>query len=136
MWRREQRALAVELVADCEAVLLGHYADRLEARSVAVPVWAWTNLLAHATEQELHAEMLSSCGGGDRSGEWHAARAYLVAEVLEAAGRVGSLEALQSAALVPLELDLAARADVGGWTCRQWVGAVRAALASRRSPHA
>ncbi|MGH9087781.1 MAG: hypothetical protein ACRDYZ_06660 [Acidimicrobiales bacterium] len=136
MWRREQRSLAAELVADCEAFLLGHYADRLVALSIVAPVWAWTNLLAHATEHELRAEMLSSGAEGTRNDEWHAARAYLAAEVLDAAGRDGTLVELQAAALVPLEVDLAARADVLAWSCRQWVDAVRVALADRRSPHA
>lgn len=136
MWRREQRSLAAELVADCEAFLLGHYADRLESMSVAVPVWAWTNFLAHATEEELRGEMLSSGAGGRANDEWHAARAYLAAEVLDAASRAATVPALQATALVPLEVELAARADIGAWSCRQWVGAVRAALAGRRSPHA
>lgn len=136
MWRREQRSLGAELVADCEAFLLGHFADRLEAQSVAVPVWAWTNLLAHGTEHELRAEMFATGAAVHRSNEWHAARAYLTGEVLDAAERLGTLGALQSAALVPLELTLASRADVGSWNCRQWVDAVRAALAHPHSPRA
>lgn len=136
VWRREQRSLGAELVADCEAFVLGHYADRLEARSIAVPVWAWTNLLAHATEQELRAEMFATGAAGPGGHEWHAARAYLAAEVLDAVNREGALWAVQGSALMPLELALAARTDVSAWSCRQWVDAVRAALAHPRSPHA
>lgn len=136
MWRREQRSLAAELVADCRAFLLGQYADRLESLAIAVPVWAWTNLLAHASESELRVEALSSGDPGRGNNGWHAARAYLAAEVLEVAAQSGTLDALQEESLVPLEMDLAARADVRGWDSRRWVGAVRAALANRRSPHA
>lgn len=136
MWRREQRSLGAELVADCEAFVLGRYADRLEGLSIAVPVWAWTNLLAHAGDQELRAELFAASANERPMSEWHAARAYLVAEVLDAAAREGTLAELQWSALVPLELALATRPDVGSWTCRQWVDAVRAALAGRRSPHA
>lgn len=136
MWRREHRFLGVELIADCEAFLLGHYADRLEAQSIAVPVWAWTNLLAHATEHELQAETFATRGAGRRSDEWHTARAQLAAEVLDTAGGGVTLPAVQATTLVPLELALASRPDAGAWSCRQWVDAVRAALAQPSSPHA
>ena len=136
MWRREQRSLGTELVADCEAFLLGGYAERLESLSIAVPVWAWTNLLAHADEHALRAELVAAGAGERPDDEWHAARAYLVAEVLDAAGRVGTLAEVQWTALVPLEMVLATRPDVGDWSCRQWVDAVRAGLAGHRSPHA
>lgn len=136
MWRREQRSLGAELVADCEAFLLGRYADRLESLSIAVPVWAWTNLLAHADEHTLRAARLAADTGDRAADEWHAARGYLAAAVLDAAGSTGALAEVQWSALVPLEMDLARRPEVGGWSCRQWVDAVRAALAGRRSPHA
>ena len=99
-----------------------------------MPVWAWTNLLAHGSEHELRAEVLAA-GAAHHRDEWHAARAYLVTEVLDAAIREGTLAELQASALVPLEMDLAARVDVHRWSCRQWVDAVRAVLAGRRSTH-
>ena len=134
MWRHEQRPLGDELVADCEAFLLGHFADRLEAQAIAVPVWAWTNLLAHATKHELRAEIFATGVARRRTNEWHAARAHLAGEVLEAADRLGTLLTVQSSALMPLELALAARADVESWSCRQWVDTVRASLAHPRTP--
>lgn len=132
MWRHEVRLLTDELLADTGAFLLGHYAERLERQSVVVPVWAWTNLLAHGTEDELRAEMACTRCGSVGSGAWRAARAYLATEVLEAAGRESTLPELQRQVLVPLELSLATRSEVQRWNRQQWVAAVRSALGERR----
>jgi hypothetical protein len=50
MWRRKTQPVADELVAECSAFLRGGYASYLVDRCRPVPVWAWTNVLAHATE--------------------------------------------------------------------------------------
>ena len=39
-----------------------------------------------------------------------------------------TLAELQSSVLIPLELEMAARPDVAGWTPRQWVDLVEDAL--------
>ena len=39
-----------------------------------------------------------------------------------------TLAELQSSVLIPLELEMAARPDVAGWTPRQWVNLVEDAL--------
>lgn len=102
-----------------------------------MPVWAWTNLLAHGDEGDLRTELSGLLHGEgmpamSHGEEWHAARTYLAAEVLDAAEQAGGLGSIQSSALVPLEMKLADRATAAGWSCRQWVEAVRAALAGRR----
>jgi hypothetical protein len=124
---RERRALGAELIADCEAFLLGLYVERLESQRVAVPVWGWTNLLAHGNDAALRAAAAVTTHPGGADG-WHAARARLAAELL----RSGTLAELQRDVLAPLELRLASRPDVEGWGPRTWVDVVRAAL--RASP--
>lgn len=133
MWRPERKALAAELVSDCEAFLLGRYAEHVSDRGVPVPVWAWTNLLAHGSESDLRAAGASL--GAPRSDAWHAARARLADEVLAATGPDRPLAELQAAALAPLELSLAGRDAVERWDRRTWLATVRAALRSYRPTH-
>lgn len=125
MWWYRRFRCEKELVGECEAFLAGHYAERLRRRSLPVPGWAWTNLLAHGTEEDLRAD---GSGRPDSLGRrWLAARSYLSAEVLNAVERGGPLEDLQREALHPLELDLAAR---GCYDPRYWAKTVSASLAS------
>lgn len=104
-----------EMVADCEAFLLGRLAERLEDQGVAVPVWAWTNLLAHASEGELRAEITAAPQGRPDTRDWHRARAFLAAEVLSVADARASLVDLQERCLRPMELDLAESLEVTWW---------------------
>lgn len=130
MWRPERRALAAELVSDCEAFLLGRYAERLSNRGLRVPVWAWTNLLAHGSETDLRSAAASLGTAG--TGAWHAARARLAGELLSASGPHRPLAELQGTVLAPLELSLAGRDAVERWDRRTWLETVRAALRSYR----
>jgi hypothetical protein len=59
---------------------------------------------------------------------WRAARSYLAFEVLDLTDLEFTLTDLQASVLIPLELEMAARADVAGWTPRQWVDLVEVAL--------
>ena len=59
---------------------------------------------------------------------WRVARSYLAFEVLDLTDLECTLAELQSSVLVPLELEMAARPDVAGWTPRQWVDLVQDAL--------
>lgn len=131
MRRRERRALSAQLVSDCEAFLLGHYAEQLATQGLAVPVWAWTNLLAHGSEPDLRAEAASP-GLPDDANGWHAARARLASLLLDAAGPECSLAELQASVLAPLELRLANHPTVERWDRRTWTETVRAALAAHR----
>jgi hypothetical protein len=133
MWRRDRDPEGRELVADCEAFLAGSYAERLKGLGRRVPVWAWTNLLAHGTEEDLRLCRLSS-GEGRSSGPglWCPARSYLAGEVLDIGHRRPSLARLQIAVLIPLELELAARRDAVSWRPGEWVAAVLSVLGERR----
>jgi hypothetical protein len=119
-------------VEDSEAFLLGRYAERLESRASPVPSWAWTNVLAHGSLDDLRRA--AEGGGARRAGErrWWEGRAYLASELLETAGRRGSLAEIQREVLVPLELWLAARRDVRSWTPGRWVVTVRSSLDAYR----
>lgn len=131
MWRPDRKALAAELIADCEAFLLGSFAERLSERGAPVPVWAWTNLLAHGSEDDLRVAAASLGAAG--SGAWHSARARIAEELLETTGSGLSVADLQAAVLAPLELSLAGREEVERWDRRTWLATVRAALRSYRS---
>ena len=62
------------------------------------------------------------------SRSWRVARSYLAYKVLDLTDLEFTLADLQSSVLIPLELEMAARADVAGWTPRQWVDFVEDAL--------
>lgn len=127
-WRHAYHKGHRELVAECEAFCLGHFAEHTSEASHAVPVWAWTNLLAHGTEEELRREEAECADRRGGARDWRGARAYLVTEVLEVLGRGGSLQELQCQVLKPLELELSGHRSVDWWTPRRWVTTVRAAL--------
>ncbi len=115
-----------ELVGDCEAFLTGHLVDRIEDRAVDMPAWAWTNLLAHGSEQELSSEARQVRGRD----EWRQARSYLAAAVLDVAAEFGPLLDLQRAVLVPFELELASsRQEIRP---ARWVADLQAALGRYR----
>jgi hypothetical protein len=122
----------MDLGAECEAYLTGRYVEALEEHSEAVPAWAWTNLLAHGTEEDLLAEAIADRTGTVASRRWRAARAYLAVELIEATDRGASLSGLQKDVLVPLELMLASRAEAGRWDHRHWVDVVLKELAQHR----
>jgi hypothetical protein len=130
MLRRDRDPDARALVADCEAFITGRYAEHLLARERTVPVWAWTNLLAHGSETDLHEAMLLGAVRvpiGARL--WWSARAYLAGEVLAQVVPRRPLQDVQRDVLAPLELELAARRGVQLWRPAQLVQAVLAGLA-------
>jgi hypothetical protein len=116
------------LVAECDAFLSGHLAERL-SQDGPLPAWVWTNLLAHASEEVLRAE----CRRTPR-GPWEAHRADLAGLVLDVAAACGSLGDLQREVLIPLELELASDPDASPGDARRWAASVAAALdRSRRA---
>jgi hypothetical protein len=122
-----------QLVADCEAFLSGQLAERVEMQAVRVPVWAWTNLLAHGTEGDLRSECTTAHKRRNTlADEWRDARAYLAGEVLQLSDHQSSLSEMQHAVLVPLELDLASCVGTEGWGPCQWVASVEEALCRYR----
>ena len=126
-------ASGAELLAECEAFLAGNLAEVVLQRDGYVPVWMWTNLLAHGREAELRREYEADLrGAGTVEDGWRAARSYLAGQVLELAAEVGSLGEVQRAVLVPLELRLAGQATVEWWDEGQWVSTVAGALDAQR----
>lgn len=132
--RKRQRDTAGEALAlECEAYLTGTLAEYLEERGTSVPVWTWTNLLAHGTESQI-ADSLHRPSKPRRTGRsWRIARSYLAFEVLDLVCEDYPLEELQASVLVPLELELAAHPEVGRWTPRRWVDAVDNAIRDEHS---
>lgn len=90
-------------------------------------MWAWTNLLAHGTEEQLRLRATSRGGS-----HWQRAQAYLATEILGSVDCCSSLAELQHEVLAPLELELAARGEVSSWDPQRWVAAVRSALPAHR----
>lgn len=119
-----------QLVAECEAFLAGTYAEHVETLGDRVPGWAWANLLAHGTVDDLRtaATLLHTARSVHPAGGWHTARAYLATEVLRLVdGGTRSLHDLQQQLLVPVEEVLASGP---GWaeTPASLVTIVRSAL--------
>lgn len=134
--RSERSDGGQDLVAECEAFLSGHLAEEVERHAHAVPHWAWTNLLAHGSLRDLRVER-AMCHPPEVTAEagWRDARSYLAGAVLDLVDCTCSLEDLQAIVLVPLELQLAARDDVGDWQPERWVGFVEALLDEQRHVH-
>lgn len=124
------RSAGKRLVADSEAFLCGEYADSLEHSAVTVPPWAWTNLLAHGSEDEVRDAAHGAGFGSPASQRWRAARAYLASEIIHVATDGVTLADVQRQVLVPLELELAARPGRRPWTPARWVVTVLAALSN------
>lgn len=129
-----QRDEGGELAAACEAVLRGRYVEHLEERHCRVPAWAWVNLLAHGSAEDL--ENATSLAGDGQPQRWRAARAYLAGEILGVADRGGtSLRDLQRDVLVPLELHLASSEPTRGSRPGDLVTGVLAALEAHERDH-
>ena len=117
-----------QVVEALEAMLAGSYAEYLERRYCRVPAWAWTNLLAHGTEQALRHATRSRHRAFWDVNVWRRARSYLALEVLDAADQAGSLCAVQTSVLVPLELDLISWVPARRSCAGEWASRVLAAL--------
>ncbi len=119
---------------ECEAFLNGTLAEYWDEKGVIVPVWAWMNLLAHGTEEQIN-EMVAHPSRPRRAvRNWRIARSYLATEVLDLVDAHFTLRDMQSTILVPLELEMAARPEVGRWTPRQWLDVVDYAMRNYAPP--
>jgi hypothetical protein len=118
-----------QLANECEAFLTGRYVELLAQRGVPIPAWAWTNLLAHGTEEQLRSCPASIDSGASGSQPWCLARRYLAGEVLDLAHRNGPLGKVQAKALVPLEARLVSSATASRSGPGDWVTDVLTALA-------
>jgi hypothetical protein len=128
-FRTGKRRQSREVVAESEAFLLGNLAEHFEVHQVAVPNWAWMNLLAHGDFLALRRECTVAPNIRPRqNSEWRRARAYLAAEVLGAADTQASLREVQESVLRPLELEFCASPGIVAWTPRQWASYVGMSL--------
>ena len=91
MWTTGSRAWERELVAECEAFFSGQYAQYLDNENRPIPVWAWLNVLAHGSEDDITA---LAAGEPPRrtfpeTAVWHQALAFLAQELMSQAARRG-----------------------------------------------
>jgi hypothetical protein len=125
------------MVANCEAFVRGQYAERLMERTERVPSWAWLNLVAHGTYDDL-----ASARGPRRVPgsmllytHWVAARSYVISEVFAALDSDrGPLPRLQARVLRPLESKLVAEVSSVRFP-REFVGRVLQALEADEREH-
>jgi hypothetical protein len=117
-----------ELADECEVFLSGHYPQYLNESGRSVPEWAWVNILAHGSEEDIRAFATGAPRVCDAT--WHHALAFLAQEVVsEAARRGADIADLQRTTLVPLELELAASSSQSEMRRARVVGSVLSALA-------
>jgi len=131
MWSVGRQAEERVLVAECEAFLSGHYAQFLDGSNLRVPDWAWLNVLAHGSQDDIRALAIGEPAWriSSETSVWHEALSFLAQELISQATRQGrALAVLQRSTLVPLELELAGRRGPSmGPTA--FVGHVRSAIA-------
>jgi hypothetical protein len=117
MWHRGNRsgtqagskASEPELIGECEAFLSGRLSHHFAQHHQAVPGWAWLNVLAHGGEGQIVALVDDDRRSSPGERAWRQALVYSAAEVTASAQATGaSLDEIQRAVLVPLELDLIA----------------------------
>lgn len=124
----EQDTAYGTITLECEAFLGGTLAEYWDDKGMAIPVWTYMNLLAHGDARRIGECVLRPDRPRGASRSWRVARSYLAYEVLDLTDLEFTLADLQASVLIPLELEMAARADVADWTPRQWVDLVEDAL--------
>ena len=133
MHKREQQTARDTVALECEAFLQGTLAEFWDERGIIVPVWAWTNLLAHGSESMIAESGARPPKPRRITHSWRLARSHLAYQVLDLTDTHGTLVDLQSAILIPLELQMADRPEVHRWTPRQWVDTVDHAIRNQHS---
>ena len=106
----------------------GTLAEHWEERGLPLPVWVWTNLLAHGSDGLITESVARANRPRWMLRRWRIARSYLAYEVLDRCGHDSPLAALQCTVLIPLELEMAAHPEVSRWSPRQWVDTVDQAI--------
>ncbi len=124
----EQDAGYGTIAVESEAFLSGSLVEYWDDKGIAVPVWAWMNLLAHGTARQIAECVFRPDRRRRVMRSWRVARSYLALDVLDLTDVEFTLAGLQLSVLIPLELEMAGRPDVAGWTPRQWVDLVEDAL--------
>jgi len=124
MKKRERAASEAAVAAGCEAFLTGTLAEYWERQGSTVPVWAWTNLLAHGSADLIVESITCPARSSRVVRSWRTARSSMGNLLLEIADGPRRLRTLQSEILIPLELEMATLPAVREWTPRQWAAAV------------
>ena len=128
----EVRVSTHQGVPEAEAFLCGHYARYLLDAKRPVPMWAWLNVLAHGSGDDILA--FATNGPRRRSlwntNVWEQAVAFLGHEIMSQTTLRGcTLSELQRSTLVPLEFDLAGRDSQTDLSPAEFVRTVLRALA-------
>jgi hypothetical protein len=124
--RREGRA--DEVAAECAAFLTANLVEHWEADGRAIPIWAWTNLLAPGSKELIAQSISRPSRHRLLARSWWIARAQLADLLLNLICGSCSLSELQHSVLIPLELELASLPEMSFWNHHQWVDAVSDAL--------
>ncbi len=132
MENRERSGDDSVLVRECDAFLSGTLAEYLDEQGKVVPVWAWTNLLAHGCPEQVTDCVSSPTHPRDSDNDWSVARSLLAFEIFDLMEAGYPLEELQQDVLIPLELDLAERPEASRWGPPQWLDAVDEAIRSQQ----
>jgi hypothetical protein len=133
MDKRERAVSCSVLANECSAFLNGTLAEYWDDNGMTVPVWAWTNLLAHGDEDRIADAVIRPRCTRVMDHSWTTERSYLALEILGLLDESLSLEELQCEVLVPLELELSSRPEVSRWTSSQWLDEVDTALRNEHS---
>jgi hypothetical protein len=134
MQKRERRAWnRGVLPQECEAFLNGTLAEYWDDRGMYVPVWTWTNLLAHGSGALITETVARPYRNRRLARSWRIARSYLASEIFELVSPDYTLEELQATVLLPIELEMAASFEVSRWSPRQWVDVVDDAIRNQHS---
>jgi hypothetical protein len=120
------------LVRECEAFLDGSLAEYLDEQGLVVPVWAWTNLLAHGGPEQITECVCAPTYPVHSDRDWCVARSLLAFEIFDLMEAGYALEELQQDVLIPLELELAAHPQASRWTPRQWLDTLDEAIRSQQ----
>ena len=116
------------IVLECEAFLDGTLAEYWDHKGVAVPPWAWLNLLAHGSEKQIRASIARPSRSRRASRSWRTARTYVAYALLTLIDAECTLADMQRSLLIPLELQMAELPEDVRWLPRQWVDMLDAAL--------
>ena len=128
MKKQERLEGDTDLVRECEAFLEGTLAEYLDEQGLVVPVWAWTNLLAHGRAEQITDCVCAPTEPLHSDRDWSVARSLLAFEIFDLLEAGYPLEELQQDVLIPLELELAAHPQASRWGPRQWLDTLDEAI--------